>query len=592
MRHPLLRLAPVLRLSPAAVVLAALPLAAVPAAGFQRTATGSVITLTLDDRHLAQLGLEVAGARGAAIAARGARTGDARAPLFQFDFTVELAAEDGRTGAPPVPSPGTGAPDHPRDSPALDLELAELYGLSNLGRAGLFPDGTTGFSAVTTVCNVGEVPVPWVGPGSSGAMGERHPFSGLAMYRETADGALEMIGTSWIKHGFNVLPTDKCNLGCATGPGGQLNVGCSDTYSAGDNGTQFYLGPREELDPYAATWEACGSFFDATPADCERDYFGSEASPVAHRLAVTDADLDVHGARFFFEAIYWVADDVYAWNGTGWRECSLTLIGGGWVPNTPGGNAPEPGPLAASWGDKQGIGPVARDDGEVVLSVRVTALVGGQWHYEYALFNWRSRSGVGALEIPVGTANVTNVGFRDLNGSGADDWTATVSNGTVRWSAAGQALRYQTMFNFRFDADLPPVDAMATAEAFDPGIGRGFPLATRAPAAAAPDAGARGAVAGAAAGARASLAIAGANPAAGDAAVAVTMQHAGAARVTVLDAAGRAVRVLADGRLPAGRTELRWDGRDARGARAAAGVYFVRLTAGGTQRTEKVTRLP
>ncbi|HMB68166.1 MAG TPA: FlgD immunoglobulin-like domain containing protein [bacterium] len=508
--------------------------------------------------------------------------------------TVSLSSR----AAPPVPVPLPGSPDHPRDGLALDLELSELYQLVILGREGTFPAGTSAFSVVTTVCNTGAVPIPWVGPGFT-TMGETHPFLSLAMYRESPSGVLEMIGTSWLKHSYNTLPLDKCGLGCASGPGGQLNVGCSDTYSTSDNAATFYLGPREELDPYAATWEFCGSYFDGVPEDCDRSYFGFEPSVLTHRMTATDADLDVADARFFYEAVYYVADDVYPWNGAGWRECALAFLGNGWVASTlGGGNAPAPGPLAASWGDKQSLGPVARNDGEVVLSVSVTPLGGGQWRYEYVLFNWRSREGVGSLEIPVGTAAVSNVGFRDLNASASDDWTATVANGAVRWSTTSQPLPYHTMFNFRFDADAPPGDAVATAEAFQPELARGFPFATHAPSAAARDGAgataeteAAAAVPEATAGAAPALAIAGANPARAGAIVTATLPRAARARVTVTDAAGRTVRVLADRTLPAGRTELRWDGRAADGAPAAAGVYFVRLIADGVTRTEKITRL-
>ncbi len=48
----------------------------------------------------------------------------------------------------------------------------------------------------------------------------------------------------------------------------------------------------------------------------------------------------------------------------------------------------------------------------------------------------------------------------------------------------------------------------------------------------------------------------------------------------VYDVAGRIVQSLAHGRLPAGRHERAWNGTDARGARAAPGVYFVRFAAG------------
>jgi hypothetical protein len=55
----------------------------------------------------------------------------------------------------------------------------------------------------------------------------------------------------------------------------------------------------------------------------------------------------------------------------------------------------------------------------------------------------------------------------------------------------------------------------------------------------------------------------------------------GAARLVIYDAAGRRVRSLVDGWQPAGHGRVPWDGRDALGQPAAAGVYFYRLDAGG-----------
>jgi hypothetical protein len=50
-------------------------------------------------------------------------------------------------------------------------------------------------------------------------------------------------------------------------------------------------------------------------------------------------------------------------------------------------------------------------------------------------------------------------------------------------------------------------------------------------------------------------------------------------RLVVWDAAGRHVRTLAEGPLPAGRHHVAWDGTDDRGRSAAAGVYFLRFDA-------------
>lgn len=61
---------------------------------------------------------------------------------------------------------------------------------------------------------------------------------------------------------------------------------------------------------------------------------------------------------------------------------------------------------------------------------------------------------------------------------------------------------------------------------------------------------------------------------------ALEMPAPGPAQVIVFDAQGRRVRTVFVGPLPAGRREFTWDGRDARGADAPAGVYLVRAATG------------
>ena len=59
--------------------------------------------------------------------------------------------------------------------------------------------------------------------------------------------------------------------------------------------------------------------------------------------------------------------------------------------------------------------------------------------------------------------------------------------------------------------------------------------------------------------------------------------------VVIYDIAGRRVRELVRGSVPAGRHVEIWDGRNEAGDAAANGIYFVRLTwAGGTE-AERVT---
>ena len=66
---------------------------------------------------------------------------------------------------------------------------------------------------------------------------------------------------------------------------------------------------------------------------------------------------------------------------------------------------------------------------------------------------------------------------------------------------------------------------------------------------------------------------------------------AGSVRLTVVDATGRQVRLLADGLRPAGRHEVRWDSRDEGGRRVASGAYFVRLEQGIERQTGKMLRV-
>jgi len=66
------------------------------------------------------------------------------------------------------------------------------------------------------------------------------------------------------------------------------------------------------------------------------------------------------------------------------------------------------------------------------------------------------------------------------------------------------------------------------------------------------------------------------NPTHGSLTAAISLPRDSKVRVSVLDLQGREVAVLADGGFPAGRHEVRWDGR-AGGGKAAAGLYFIRL---------------
>jgi hypothetical protein len=77
------------------------------------------------------------------------------------------------------------------------------------------------------------------------------------------------------------------------------------------------------------------------------------------------------------------------------------------------------------------------------------------------------------------------------------------------------------------------------------------------------------------------------NPVRTTAAFGYTLPEKARVELAIYDATGRARSVLADAVQSAGRHVVSWDGRDARGARLPAGVYFVRLSFGQRVETQK-----
>ena len=503
-----------------------------------------------------------------------------------------VAAAPASTPTSPARAHSTEAPD-PRGG-VLDVFLAELYGLVSMSRDGTYPNGVSGLSAATTSCNVGDVDVPWFA-----AMDEDHPFIGLAMFREE-NGRLEQIGRNWLKHGFFSLNDDDCGL-CPSPAGAPiLRVGCSDTYTANNNGSFYDLGPREEVNPHTAEWTACGSFFDepdVIDGDCDRDWFGFPGM-TEQQLAVRDEDLAHPGATYYYEGMYIVANDDDITNNIGWRRLSsMQWNGSQWlfvtfVEEPPFNQEAQPGPVVAQWGDHTSSVDVATDDGRFYLSAEVTDLGGGWWRYEYALYNRTSARGVRSISIPLNGAAVQNLSFRDLDDDPGNDWTLDASSGSLVASTDdfatnpdANALEYQMLFNVGFEADRPDAETSASGDLFRPGFGSGFLISTLGPAApvdaplASPGRGLR-------------LALAGRNPSADGAQLRFHLPEAGTVRLDVRDVTGRRIRRLLDGPASAGTSQLRWDGRDDAGRATAAGVYFAVLQTGHDSRTIKITRLP
>ncbi len=372
-----------------------------------------------------------------------------------------------------------------------DVITGDLNGINRWGRDATL--GITAYSIGTDSCNIGTADVLWI------AGTNEHPVIAQNMYRLKA-GRFEQIGQSWLKHGFTALTESLC--GSCNGHGGSvLGVGCSDPYGAGLNGDQGELGPRSEVN--AAT----GTF----PYP-----FGGQAAAVTidKRLQVHDADLKPSlnpGAIYFGECQYVAHDDAAAGNknnNASYRRCTLTENPTNQFNISLTASTERTKPAIMAWKD-HGLGINTPDpdvllyatdipnDGRIWVASKATSLGGGIWHYEYAVQNLNSDRCAGSFSIPIppGTT-VTNIGFHDVDSHTGEpyaltDWTPVVAATAITWSTQpytanpnANAIRWGTLYNFRFDADAAPVGSLASIGLFKPGVGSIVFGQVRAPAAA------------------------------------------------------------------------------------------------------------
>jgi hypothetical protein len=377
----------------------------------------------------------------------------------------------------------------PADATGVDVKLGILGSITAQGHVGTFPNGRVGMATSTTSCNVGTVQVTWLKP-----MNENHPGISQSLFRQMGN-RFEQVGVAWTKHGFFALSNSQCTPCQGGSPSGQfLGLGCSDTYGTSNNGDRFYLGPRDEWNPFTDEWEACGSFFDGVPVDCLRDEDGSGFGAVDHRLEAFDYDLDLPGATYYFEGNYLVRQDVDKSNNVGSRICTMGWNGSSWsfsTPSTGSGNVLVMGPAINRYGEMRTTAGLAPHDGNVVLAVQTADLGGGQYRYEYALYNWDLDRKVRAFSVP-SCGIASDFYFHDIDDQPSNDWVPSVSGGNVTWTfpdvnlsgvkVAGP-LGYATLYNFGFTSDVAPGprDAALTIHEAGPG-GNLLGVATLAPA--------------------------------------------------------------------------------------------------------------
>lgn len=337
----------------------------------------------------------------------------------------------------------------------IDLALSDMGGISYVARVGSYPNGTNALTCYTTSCNVGTQNINWNPP-----MSTTHPGIIISLYRLN-NGRLEQIGSSWVKHGFLATNLNQCGT-CHDSSGYFLGINCSDTYGGGNNDDQYYLGGRDEWNPFTGVWTCQGSWFSNYMNDCTRRNSGSGLSAIDHRLAVKDSDLGNSGAQYYYEAQYMTQNDSNIYNNIATKRCSMTWTGSSWNFQSLE-SAEVVGPMINRYGELRSFA-MPRTDGDIIVAVQTSSLGGGMYHYDYAVYNSNSDRQMRQFTVPIPDGRtVQNIGFHDVDNDATNDWQGAYSGGVVTWStgtegsSSANPLKYAHIFNFRFDSDVPPV---------------------------------------------------------------------------------------------------------------------------------------
>jgi len=372
-------------------------------------------------------------------------------------------------------------------APGADVITGDVVGVSKYGVVNVGGVDWTGYALGTTSCNVGTAgspPEPWV------QATNQHPVIAQNLFR-LKGGRFEQIGASWLKHSFSTINNGIC--GSCSGPtGSQLYVGCSDPYSSSLNGGQARLGPRSEVNAYTGQYPyPYQTAFNAT------------GDAIYKRMQVKNSDLDPAqnaGALYFGEGQYVSNNEATLGNGfnnASYRRMTVGGFSSGWTINfVDSTQRQKPGIVA--WKDTDPSVTLQQvfipGEGLVYVGGKATDNGNGTWHYEYAVYNHNSHRSVGSFSVPVaGSVDVTNIGFKDVDYHSGEpysntDWPGTEGGGVVSWATAAydaafvppvnvpakqggyaNAIRWGTLYNFRFDANVAPTSGTVTLGLWRPG---------------------------------------------------------------------------------------------------------------------------
>src|SRR6478736_4313700 len=374
---------------------------------------------------------------------------------------------------PAMNQPGVGT------VPGPDVIVGALIGLSQLDPGAV--NGRVGLSLGTDACNKGTIDVDWFALPSGD-----HPFIPQNLYRmsggATNNERFEQLGQSWGKHAFTAASSNTCGFGCNGVGGDHLGSGCSDAYGAGLNGSQTGIGSRAWVNPFT------GAF----PGSTANNHNGHSHDVTSHRILVDINDLNTSlnpGAAYFAEAQYVVPHE-YTWcqshpgqcnmyNNASYRRYTVTGINQPFSFSSSGPTVREqPAIMAWTGATVTQLQPDPGNDGIWFMGYKVTNPTAGVYHYEYALYNQNLDRAIQSFSVPFGPgANISNIGFHappqhpawandgtfNNQGYSSTPWIVTQNGSSITWSTEtfalnqnANAIRFSTLYNFRFDSDQPP----------------------------------------------------------------------------------------------------------------------------------------
>lgn len=383
--------------------------------------------------------------------------------------------------------------------PGPDVIVGDLIDLVQLDNGAV--NGLVGISLGTDACNKGTENVAWIALPSN-----NHPFIPQNLYRMSGGAGntqqFEQIGQSWGKHAFAAASANTCNFGCNGVGGDHLGSGCSDAYGAGLNGAQDLIGSRAWVNPFT------GNFPSGQTAN---DHTGHVHDSTSHRMLVNVDDLNTSlnpGATYFAEAEYIVPDEgiwcqshpdqCNMYNNASYRQCSVTGINQPFSFNFIGNTVREQ-PAIEAWtgATVTQAEPDPGIDGIFFVGYKVTGPNAGVYHYEYAIYNQNLDRAIQSFEVvfPLFPPSLSNVGFHappqhpgfEHDGTVGDagysstPWTFTVNGpppfqNSAIWNCEtfaenenANAIRFGTLYNFRFDSTAPPADSTANIVFFKTG---------------------------------------------------------------------------------------------------------------------------